>query len=237
MSVHAEQIPFEDERLGRHILHDPRSWDHQEELPRKAEPLHDVQHRRYDPYPEPNQPVGCCTFVAECQLANTKGNRVMGEMFTMEDAVRGYSLATSLDPFPGTYPPTDTGSSGLAAAKAAVKLGIAEKYVWYFTMDELLRALQLHPISFGGIWTYDMFRATRSNPVVRATGAVAGGHQWIVSGYRAKEELMVGECWWGKNFGYNGRFYLPVADFRRLYEDRGDAHFTYRKPPEGGKLS
>ncbi len=224
-----DQIPFEDGRLGRHVVHDPRSWDFQEELPRRAEPLRDVQHRRYDPRPEPRQEIGCCTGVGECMLGNAKNNRVKGVILGMDRAVEVYSLATTLDPFQGTYPPTDTGSSGLAAAKAAVQLGIAEKYVWYFTLEDVLRALQNHPISFGGLWTYDMFRATRDNPLVRPTGAVAGGHQWVLSGYRAKDELIVGECWWGSGFGRNGRFYISTPDFQRLYENRGDAHYTYRK--------
>ena len=153
----------------------------------------------------------------------------MGKVLNMQDALDGYSLATKLDPFQGTWPPTDTGSSGLAAAKAAVQLGIAEKYIWYFSVDDVLLALQEHPISFGGAWYYDMFNATRTNPVVRPTGSIAGGHQWVLSGYRAKEELIVGECWWGQSFGLNGRFYISVDDFRSLMEDRGDAHYTLRK--------
>lgn len=227
--VVTEFIPFEDKRLGRHVVHDPKSWDFQEELPRQAEPLRSVQHYRYDPYPKPIQKVGCCTFVSECMLGNTINNRIRGKVLDLELAVKGYSMATKIDPFEGTYPPTDTGSSGLAAAKVAVELGIAEKYIWYFKLDDLLRALQKHPISFGGLWTYDMFKANRQNPLVRPTGENAGGHQWVLSGYNAVDNLIAGECWWGKDFGRNGRFYISVADFRGLFENRGDAHFTYRK--------
>lgn len=229
MTVYSEWIPFDDPRLGRHVVHDSQSWDYQEKLPRQTTRLRTVQHRRYDPIPEPNQEIGCCTFVAECMLGNTKGNRVMGEVLDMDLAVRGYGLATQLDPFDGIYPPNDTGSSGLAAAKAAVQLGIAVEYVWYFSVEDVLIGLQSHPISFGGKWTYDMFDANRINALVRPTGEVAGGHQWVLSGYVASEELIVGECWWGPDFGYNGRFYITVSDFRSLMEDRGDAHYTVRK--------
>ena len=222
-------IPFEDHRLGRHVVHDSRSWDYQEERPRRTVTLKTVQHRRYDPLPEPNQRIGCCTFVSECMLGNTVGNRVMGEVLDMEIAEKGYARATEIDPFPGIYPPEDTGSSGLSAAKAAVEMGIAEKYVWYFDMESILVALQKHPISFGGLWYYDMFRATYDNPVVHPTGAEAGGHQWVLSGYNATSGLIAGECWWGKNFGRNGRFYISIPDFRILLEAYGDAHYTYRK--------
>lgn len=232
-NVYRERLPFEDHRLGRHVVHDPRSRDYQEDLPRLTAPLKTVQHRRYDPWPEPNQMIGCCTGVAECMMANAKGNRVRGEVLEMVDAETIYSLATQLDPFFGAYPPQDTGSSGLAAAKAAVELGKSEEYVWYFSVEEVLQALQLHTISFGGIWTYDMFRASLQNPIVRPTGEIAGGHQWMLSGYMANEELMVGECWWGYDFGINGRFYISVDDFRGLMEQNGDAHWTKRKNANG----
>lgn len=224
-----EFIPFEDRRLGRHVVHDPKSWDYQELLPRRTVELKSVQHRRYDPIPEPNQPVGCCTMVAECLMGNTKGNRVKGQVLNMQTALDGYSIATSIDPFEGVYPPEDTGSSGLAAAKAAVRLGLADKYLWYFSVESVLLGLQKHPISFGGKWMYDMFYASREHPVVRPTGEVAGGHQWTLSGYDAKNKLIAGECWWGKGFGINGRFYISVEDFRTLMEDNGDAHFTIRR--------
>lgn len=222
-------IEQQSEKLGRHIVHDPRSRNFAAELPRTAAPLKSVQHRRYDPRPEPNQPVGCCTFVAECMLANSKGNRVKGVVFDMDDAIKGYSLATTLDPFQGTYPPNDTGSSGLAAAKAAVQLGIASHYEWFFGLDAILQGLQTKPISFGGYWFADMFKANASNPLVRPTGGIVGGHQWILSGYDAKRKLIVGECWWGKSFGRNGRFLISVEDFRILVDSGGDAHYTYRK--------
>ena len=230
--VEMHDIPFEDHRLGRHILHDPKSWEYQEDLPRMAaSKLKDVQHRIYDPLPEPIQRVGCCTMVAECQMGNVKGNRKKGQILDMDVAVQGYSLATKLDPYPGTYPPTDTGSSGLSAAKAACQMGIATRYDWYFNMAALLTALQLHPISFGGNWHYDMFRATTDRPLVHPTGEIAGGHQWIISGYRANAKLLVGECWWGKEFGRTGRFYISEKDFGDLFAARGDAHWTWRKNP------
>lgn len=225
-------IPQFSKRLGRNVVHDPRSRDYEADLPRTAAPLKSVQHRRYDPRPEPRQMVGCCTFVAECMLGNTVGNRVMGQVLNMKDALRGYSLATQLDPFRGTYPPEDTGSSGLGAAKAAVQLGIATRYEWYFGTEAILRGLQERPISFGGLWYWDMFKATSYDPLVRPTGGVAGGHQWVASGYNAKERLIIGECWWGSAFGRNGRFYIAENDFDFLVNNRGDAHFTYRKMPE-----
>lgn len=229
VSVRVEHINFDDPRLGRHIVHDPKSWDYREKLPRSTAKLKTVQHRRYDPTPEPNQEIGCCTCVSECMMANTQGNRVKGKIFNMVDAVNMYTITTSIDTFDGSYPPDDTGSSGLAAAKASVQMGIGKDYVWYFSVEEVLQGLQRHPISFGGVWHYDMFQATRDNPVVKPTGSIAGGHQWVLSGYNAKDDLIAGECWWGPDFGISGRFYIATDDFRTLMENDGDAHFTNRR--------
>lgn len=231
MSITTTFIQQQDMRLGRHLVHDSASKEHRAELPRSAAPLRTVRHRKYDPYPEPAQRVGCCTGVAECMMGNASDNRVMGEVLDMDDALRIYALATSLDPFRGTYPPNDTGSSGLAAAKAAKLLGISDSYVWYFGINEVLRGLQENPISIGGLWSWDMFKATKENPVVTFTGGEAGGHQWDAFGYDAKREIVWGECWWGRGFGYNGRFGISVKDLEAILEEGGDAHFSYRKMP------
>lgn len=228
--MHAARILSEINVLGRNIVHDPKSKDHRASVPRQvlSTPLRTVQHRRYDPTPEPRQSIGNCTMVAECMMGNTVNNRIRGEVLDMEIADKGYARATQLDPWPYEYPPHDTGSSGLAAAKAAVEIGISTKYEWYFGVEHILQGLQTRPISFGGYWYYDMFNATKDKPLVTPTGGKAGGHQWVLSGYNAERELIVGECWWGAGFGINGRFYMTVPQFRILVEDDGDAHFSVR---------
>lgn len=231
VDLRVEVVEQQDKRLGRQLVHDPRSRAFTAALPAEGTPLRSVQHRRYDPRPEPDQPVGCCTGVGEAMMGNAVGNRVRGAVLDMDDALAIYRFATSLDPFPGTYPPEDTGSSGLAAAKAAVRLGYATRYEWFFGLDAILRGLQDGPISFGGWWTWDMFRATADRPVVRPTGGMAGGHQWMLSGHDVPRGVLWGECWWGPRFGRRGRFGITVEDFDTLVRDGGDAHRTYRRVP------
>lgn len=225
-TVHINQM---DPRLGRHLVHDEKSRDHAARLTKRSGPMRSVQHRRYDPTPEPNQRFGCCTGVAEAMMGNAVGNRVKGKVLDMDDALEIYSHATAMDPWPGNFPPSDTGSSGLAAAKAGVKLGISTHYEWYFGIDAVLRGLQKNPISIGGYWTWDMFNATAENPIVTFTGADAGGHQWVASGHDIKKKIVWGECWWGGTFGRKGRFGIHEDELAKLLARGGDAHYSYRK--------
>ena len=73
-----------------------------------------------------------------------------------DQAVALYSAATVLDGIPGQYTPDDTGSTGLAAAKAMVKAGLIAGYQHTFTLVDALAALQVVPLMAGFNW-YDSF--------------------------------------------------------------------------------
>jgi hypothetical protein len=226
--LHVIRVEQQDPRLGRNVVHDPRS--RQFVAPRHAGPRRDKAHRIYDPRPNPNQPRGNCTGVAECTMANSTGNRVKGVVLGMDVADRIYSRATELDPWPGSWPPTDTGSSGLAAAKAAVEQGIGTRYDWYFGLDAVLDGLQTNAISVGTWWYFDMFEPDPTG-LVKPTGGRAGGHQWLLRAHdvsaskRVSQQRVGGLCWWGT---YR-HFWMTVEDFANLLADDGDAHRTYRK--------
>src|SRR5437764_15082615 len=117
--MYAKKIPSLDPRLGRHVHHDERSRAFALTPPVDKSTWHTKSIRIYDPSPNPNQTLGDCTGCAKAMQMNAAGNRVSGVVLKLADADRIYSLATTLDAFPGSYPPDDTGSSGLAAAKAA----------------------------------------------------------------------------------------------------------------------
>jgi hypothetical protein len=57
-----------------------------------------------------------------------------------------YGMATKLDGLPGTFPPDDTGSSGLGVAKAAKALGYISAYHHAFGLEHALAALTLGPV-------------------------------------------------------------------------------------------
>lgn len=229
--VREYEIPSTDPRLGRNVAHDDRSRAFTGPLVGTGTTLATVFHRQYDPTPMPNQVIGNCTGCAEMMMANTVGNRRVGKVLTMAQADRCYFRATEIDGFDGTMPPEDTGSDGLHAAKASVEQGVGSSYRWYFGIDQVLRGLQLLPIAVGTVWLNRMFDPDPRTHVVSVdqSDEVAGGHEWLLTGYDARTRLVTGKCWWGPDFGYRGRFKTAVEGLEWLLGQDGDAHTTIRK--------
>lgn len=227
MTVDIEVVEQQSHLLGRNKVHDERSRAFAMGGVVDRSKWRDKEIRLYDPLPNPNQRVGCCTFVAKCSQLNAVGNRVKGRVLDMNDAERGYARNTEIDPFPGTWPPTDTGSSGLASAKTAIEFGLAGEYLWLFGgADEVIQnIMEGRVISAGTWWHADMFEASYgwfdNSPVVRPTGGRVGGHQYVLRGYAHDEGLVEGRCWWG---GFRD-FWITRADLDDLLRDGGDAHF------------
>lgn len=96
-------------------------------------------------------------------------------------AVKLYSDSTAVDPWPGTYLPLDTGSSGLAACQVLRTRGIIKAYNWSVTPHGFLQLLQWGPALLGMPWYNAFFQPDRngfidSNPNWLTSG-VAGGHE------------------------------------------------------------
>lgn len=217
-----------DPRLGRQVVHDPRSRAFAHPLTVDPSTWVTKSLRVYDPIPNPNQTIGNCTGVSKAVQFNTVGDRVKGVVLDMDDAVNIYSVATTLDPFAGAYPPTDTGSSGLGAAKAAQKLGLGGEYRWLFGgADEVVQAvMDGHPVSVGTWWYKSMFTPDATGQV-KPNGTKAGGHQWTIRGYDKPKDRLLGRCWWGTFRD----FWISRFDLAALLADDGDAHVQDRKQP------
>lgn len=138
-----------------------------------------------------------------------------------EYAIRLYSLATKLDRYPGTYPPDDTGSSGLAVAKAARRLGDIRSYSWAFSVMSLLSALQHGPVIVGVPWYDDMF-APDSSGEVHIGGNVAGGHEFLIRGWDAAAKLLHCDNSWGTSWGDGGSFRLSLDTWIELRRQDAD---------------
>lgn len=229
-------IPQLDVRLGRQVVHDEQSRRYAFPLAAApAKPTKAVRHRIYGPATTPAQRIGCCTGVDQSVKCNAAGNRRTGVVLTMADAERLYSRATVIDPWLGEWPPMDTGSSGLAACKAAKEERLIDRYEWLFSgAAQVLSALVGGPgrpgrcVGVGTWWTDDMFHPDPKTLLVTPTGAQAGGHQWTITGWEPRYDAFEALCWWGPKFGDNGRFRIRYNDLNRLLADDGDAHVTYR---------
>jgi hypothetical protein len=228
MDLDVELFEQKDHRLGRHKVHDPRSKRFPAALAVDKPNWASVHLRVYDPKRNPNQCHGECTGVAKCVQMNAKDNRVKGVVFGMDQAHSFYHLATTLDPWRGEWPPDDTGSSGLASAKAAQRLGIGDKYLHVFNgADGVVQQIQDgHVVSCGTKWYNDMFYPNAQG-VIEPTGDLAGGHQYAARGYDAKTDMVVIRCWWGDYRDVS----IKREHLNELLLDGGDAHIQYRVNP------
>lgn len=97
-------------------------------------------------------------------------------------AVELYHEATVNDGYPGTYPPDDTGSSGLGVCKSLVKAKLIGKYVWATNLRALATLLQRRGVIMGWPWYEAFFQPD-------AHGFVDGDKNWQASGVAGGHEL------------------------------------------------
>lgn len=220
-------------RLGRHIEHDERSKEYAYASDVTTLAYVTVHHRKYGPVLDQGD-LGSCTGNATAGAINTvplHNKPTLESTLHEQDALELYELATKLDSFEGQYPPDDTGSSGLAAAKAAKQKGHITSYKHAFSLDAALAALQKRPIITGVNW-YEGFDNPDSHGTVKIDGEIRGGHEFVLIGFQLEATLMdslILACnSWGPDWGLSGRFNFTVATWRQLLDDSGDATILLR---------
>jgi len=217
------EIVVPGQRLGRNVNHDPRSLAFQ--VPATSNPA-TTSWKRVLPVLDQGS-LGSCTGNAMtgvlgsevCWDALTPAQRsALGEVF----AVKIYSRATQLDGFQGTYPPDDTGSDGLSAAKAVKEVGFASGYLHMTSVEAMHTAIQAGPFAVGLSW-YSGFDSPDSEGVVKVSGHVRGGHEWEVLNYAASRGLWECVNSWSDAWGKGGHFFISDEDMARLLAEEGDA--------------
>lgn len=228
--LHVVTIPQLDPRLGRQVVHYPANARYAVAPARGAVlPQTSWSHRLYNPDPLLGQRYGYCTVVDQANRLNARGNRKKGRVLTRAWCEKWYPRTTQLDPFAGEYPPTDTGSSGWAAAMAAREAGEVDRFEWLFgDQYQTLETLRQRPIGFGTWWTANMFDVDPQTGLIGRGGARVGGHQWTAVGYNHRLKAIKALCWW-ENWGIRGRgfFYIALDHAHELVMDDGDRHITY----------
>lgn len=208
---------------GRHIHHDPRS------LRYVVPPTSNVSSVSWDArIPILDQgSVGSCTGNAMTGVMGTspffetlpeKTQSALDERYALEV----YALATQLDPFPGTYPGQDTGSDGLSAAKALVKLGDANGEVHGTSIGSLHAMIQTSAFAVGLSWRTGCDSPDR-NGLVKYAGAVRGGHEVCFVAYDSATNTWKVRNSWGPSWGKDGFFFITDDDVVKLLADQGDA--------------
>lgn len=209
-----------DPRLGRVVVHDPRSLNFVY-APRFA-----VVSRVWDrKVPITNQGnLGSCTGHAAVSAMGTGGffDTTNGKMAYDKKAAESiYSDATKVDPFQGQWPPTDTGSSGLGIGKVLKSRGLIDSYQHAVTFDQALAALMEGPVITGVPW-YSAMSKPDANGFVKKSGAQEGGHEFCVYGVNVEESYVYCANSWGTSWGQRGLFKMTYATWQSLLKTRGD---------------
>lgn len=222
LRIQLPEIVVPGKRLGRHINHDPQSLRYL--VPETSTPGSASWDARIPVLDQGN--TGSCT-----------GNATTGELgsepfFSTLDpsgppldeafALNLYHLATTLDPYDGTFPPDDTGSDGLSAAKAAVQVGDAVGYVHATSIGSAHTLIQHGPFALGLAW-----RTGCDNPdgrgLISYSGRVRGGHEVCVVAYDSATNTWTIRNSWGPSWGKDGYCYVTDADLVKILADQGDA--------------
>lgn len=219
-----ETIVVPGRRLGRRVNHDPRSRRYA--YTPKTAALTSVRHTRYAPVFDQGD-VGSCTGNA-CLGAIGTGPlhddlAAAGTLPTFDEAtaVKLYSLATTLDSAPGSYPPDDTGSDGLSVAKAAQQDGWLSGYQHALSYDAALLALVDGPVIVGVDW-YAGFDTPTAAGQMRLSGQVRGGHELCVDEIDVENQRVWVTNSWSTSWGLDGRAWWSFATFKRLLARDGD---------------
>ena len=193
-----EEAVREGMRLGRHLALDARSLAYTVE--QELADLAGVSIRPADhhsPLPVLDQGnLGSCTgnagtyaiaaLAGAANLAKLKlpglSRGLGGDPLADEDwAVELYHEASVDDGFPGSYPPDDTGSSGLGVCRALKGAGLVGRYTWATSLHGFGVLLQRGGVLMGTPWFEAWFDPDAdgfvdSDPSWSRSG-VAGGHE------------------------------------------------------------
>lgn len=208
-------------RLGRHRNHDPRS------LAFQVPALGAVQSVAWP------RRIG---ILDQGQLGSCTGNAAVGALGTdpiyknlqpadgpLDEAlaVNIYSDATKVDPYSGTYPPTDTGSDGLSVAKVCQTRGYISGYLHATSIAAMNTALMSGPVIVGTNW-YDAMFTPDSQGFITVSGSLAGGHEYCIREYDVASDTYTADNSWGTGWGLAGRFKIHGKDMARLLAEGGD---------------
>jgi hypothetical protein len=223
-------------RLGRRVSHDPRS--RQFRYRPKTTTLVSAKHESHIGILDQGD-LGSCTGNATVgALGCTPYYETLkpllddGLKLDEDEAVKIYSKATTIDEFDGSYPPDDTGSSGLAVAKAAKSFGLISAYRHAFGVEDTLAALCDLPVIIGIAWRTGCDSPDASGHI-KYTGSIRGGHEICLDEIDVLNKRVWFRNSWGAAWAKNGRANMSFDDLDKALSNQGDATvFTALAEPD-----
>jgi hypothetical protein len=188
-------------------------------------PLEAFPTYKYHRVPNPRLNQGStsqCTIYSVKQCALTGPNVIKTFSATEQEM---YEWCQRNDAWPGseTVPPTYKGTSTRASGRAAVLFGIATRYLWCFSIDDIIRALQLGPVVIGMDWWEHMSRPDKNN-FIHIGGQRQGGHQIEISGYnrsRSETKFRLPNSW-GNGWAVNGMCWASFSTIGDSMDNGGE---------------
>jgi len=139
--------------------------------------------------------------------------------YTNEDGDEFYKQCKITDLQPGW----ENGTSVRSIAVTGQKLKMWPNYAFATDVETIYAwLLNSGPVIMGTNWYTDMFMPN-GNHVIHPTGDLAGGHAWVAIGVNLNSGYIDGLTSWGPSFGDNGRFRIPMIEFRKLFAQQGEA--------------
>jgi hypothetical protein len=137
-----------------------------------------------------------------------------------------YYEAQKVDEWPGEgY----AGTSVRAGAKILRRLGFIKSYHWARNLNDIVKALIAYgPVVVGTAW-YEGMDQPRPNGIVRARGKMLGGHAYLLTGVNRRKRLLRITNSYGRQWGRQGRAYIPFIDMARLLRMQGEACLALEK--------
>lgn len=236
-------------RLGRHIEHDDRSVQFAySAMPWRA--LRTVKHHRHIPILDQSDlhaqdihvdgdpdALGSCVGNTAVDLLGTDpffnlmgsdlANQLRDARAAEILAIGLYADACKADGIDGDWPPTDGGTTGLAAAKVLVTRGLMKTYLHPFGLTPLLSALQSQPVMCGIGWHEAMFEP-RSNGTLEVAGEIVGGHEILLDAVYMEQRMIRFANHWTADWGVDGYGFLTFDQVSELLADDGDLIAAYR---------
>lgn len=216
-----------DPRLGRNVVHDSRSLNYQVDA-RDPKTLKSVRHLILIPVLNQGRLGSCTGNAGTHDLASDEHWPVSQKFLSTTDnsanqkyAVRLYSDATSVDPWQGQYPPTDTGSDGLSIAKVLKARGVISEYRHATSLEATLTALSEGPVMVGTNWLEGMF-SPAADGRLPVTGNIAGGHEYVLDELDVERQRVWIHNSWGDSWGLSGRAWMTWDELGGLLSDNGD---------------
>lgn len=231
-----EEVVRTGARLGRNLWLDGRSLAHmiENDVHEMGKPLAGQSWERVLAVLDQGH-LGSCTGNAGTGALGTQpfydavGREVLPSAADAAEAekfaVQLYSDATVIDGYPGSYPPDDTGCSGLAICKVLKGRGTVTGYRWARSAYGLLRLLQSGPVLQGMPWYNAFFEPDPggfidSNPNWTSSG-VAGGHEVEAVAVEldsadAFDSVITYVNSWGTGWGDAGRFRMRLRTYEQL---------------------